>query len=145
MEVTQDQKSKLEKKVNEDWWSLPKELFGGDVGPDMLDFEIYNYTFFLDNVKSVSQLVEGLQDLSPLADDALAVAEKMKEQDFLRFEGALQYERKMKDGKLPKEYAPLVIPQRFIQAGLLSEKFEVPLGTALIRMIESEIDGGYVK
>jgi len=145
MKVTQEQKSKLEKKLNEYWWDLPKELFGGDTGVDMHDFELYNYKFFLDDVKSVNQLLEGLQHLSPLADDTLAVAEKMKEQDFLRFKEALQYERKMKDSKLPNEYTPLVIPQRFIQAGLLSKKFEVSLGTALIRIMELEINGEYIK
>ena len=145
MIITQEQKSKLEKKLNEYWWGLPKELFGGDAGVDMHDFELYNYRFFLDDVKSVNQLLEGLQHLSPLADDALVVVEKMKEQDFLIFREALQYERKMKDSKLPNEYTPLVIPQRFIQAGLLSEKFGVSLGTALIRIMESEINGGCIK
>lgn len=145
MKETQEQKSKLEKKLNEDWWILPKGLFGEDVEVDMDDFELCNYKFFLDNVKSVSQLLEGLQHLSPLADDALAVVEKMKRRDFIEFKKALQYERKMKDSKLPEEYTPLVIPQKFIRASLLSEKFEVPLGTALIRMMELEIDGGYIK
>jgi len=145
MKVTQEQKSKLEKKLNGYWWGLPKELFSGDGGVDMNDFELCNYRFFLNNVKSVNQLLEGLQHLSPLADDALAVAEKMKEQDFLSFKKVLQYERKMKDSKLPNEYTPLVIPQRFIQAGLLSEKFGVSLGTALIRMMESEINGEELK
>ena len=138
MIITQEQKSKLEEKLCEEW-VLPIELFG-DMGADIYNFEVDNYTFFLDNVKSLNQLLEGLQDLSPLADDALNIVEKMKEQDFLIFKEALQYERKMEDSRLPNKYHPLVIPQKFILATLLAKEYEVPLGAALIRMMEVEIN-----
>jgi len=143
MIIIQEQKSKLEEKLCEGW-SLPTELFG-DMGADIYNFEVDNYTFFLDNVKSLNQLVEGLQNLSPLADDALSIAKKMKEQDFLIFKKVLQYERKMEDSRLPNKYLSLVIPQKFILANSLAEEYKVPLGAALIRVIELEINGGVLK
>ncbi len=143
MIITQEQKSKLEERLYEEW-VLPTELFG-DMGVDIYNFEVDNYTFFLDNVKSLNQLVEGLQNLSPLADDALSIAKKMKEQDFLIFKKVLQYERKMEDSRLPNKYLSLVIPQKFILANPLAEEYKVPLGAALIRMIELEINGGVLK
>lgn len=144
MMITQEQKSKLEERLCEKWL-IPEELFGEAGGGVIYDFEANNYTFFLDNIKSLNQLLEGLQHLSPLVDDALSIAEKMKEKDFMKFKKDLQYERKMEDSRLPNKYHPLIIPQRFVLAIFSAEKYEVPLGTALIQMMKSEINAGISK
>jgi len=140
MRSTLDDRSKLNQKLrgvkNYSSWNLSRDLFG-DVGADINDFEAYNYIYFLDNVKSIEDLLEGLCQLSPLADDALEVAEHMDQQDFYEFKLALAYERRQ-DSKLPNKYSALVIPNWFIYAIPVTDKCKIPLGAALIRVIESE-------
>ncbi len=142
MKLTTEQKSKLEEKLSERF-ALPKELFGENVGIDMNDFDMHGYIYFLDNVKSLVNLREGLEHLSPLADDALAIAEKMSERDFLRFKKALVHERKAYESdlyysRMPRKYQPIVIPQRFFYAIMMAEEFKTPLGVVLIRIAELE-------
>ena len=110
MRATLDEQERLELKLEDYGWSVSRDLFG-DTGADINDFEIYNYTHFLDNVKSQKDLLEGLRQLSPLADDALEVAEQMNHQDFYEFKTALAYERKQEDRKMHKRYLALVIPK----------------------------------
>lgn len=125
---------KLEERL-QDRWTLPHELFG-DIGSDIHDFELHNYTYFLDNVISRENLVMGLQELSPLADDALRVAERMTDGDFRRFKTALQVERRQENTVMPEKYFSLLIPKIFITAMQIAERFQVPLGAAAIRVIE---------
>jgi hypothetical protein len=121
-------------------WSVSKELFG-DTGCDIHDFESYNYVYFLDNVNSLEDLVKGLTELSPLFDEALIVARKMTENDFFDFKLQLAHERKIvkseiyEESKLQRKYFPIVLPSIFISAHLITEKYEVPLGVALIRIV----------
>lgn len=129
-------------------WALSTKLFG-EVGVDIWDFELSNYVYFLDHVPSVQDLREGLWQLSPLADDALAVAEKMEESDFALFKQALLAERLSSpqsstslqphfwhDLKIPSRFHSLLIPDKFISGFLMTSQFAVPLGTALIRIME---------
>ncbi len=125
-------------------WELSSELFG-DVGGDIHDFESYNYVYFLDNVKSLNDLIEGLRQLSPLADDALKVAESMSDKNFHKFKKSLPEERCGERSVMPKKYDALLVPKRFITVLPIAEKFLVSLGTALIRMIEFEEDKNWIK
>ena len=117
--------------------TLPKELFG-DAGCDINDFQIDNYTYFLDNVKSCEDLIRGLRQLSPLADDALLVAEDMSEREFHKFKHVLAKERRGEYSNAPKKFRVIMMPSLFTPAILLADKFQVPLGTALIKLIERE-------
>ena len=140
MRSTLDDRSKLNQKIGsaENYsWKVSSDLFG-DVGCDIHDFEPYNYTYFLDNVKSIEDLLKGLCQLSPLADDALKVAERMNQQDFYEFKSALAYERRQEDSRLPNKYDALVIPKWFIPAISIADKCKMPLGAALIRVIKYE-------
>lgn len=145
MRATLEEKTKLMRRLDENnfSWCLSTNLFG-DTGCDIYDFEIYNYTYFLDNVRSIEDLLEGLKQLSPFVDDALAVAERMSYQDFVDFKLALAYEHRLAkengNSKMPKKYMPLVVPKWFIPALHIAEKFEAPLGIALIRLVECEVD-----
>lgn len=119
-------------------WHLPSKLFG-DVGADIHDFRTDNYTYFLDHVCSLEDLQEGLRCLSPLADDALRVAESMKLQDFYRFKRSLVYERQEdRRSSMLRKYYALVLPLRFVHAIMVAERTYVPVGTALIRLAELE-------
>ena len=122
-------------------WKLSPILFGEEVR-DITDFMSYNYVFFLDHVASREELVRGLRELSPLADDALDIAEHISDQDFIKFKLALRRERasikKFSKGTMPPEYLALVIPVRFPEAILAAEEFEEPLGVTLIRNMENE-------
>lgn len=129
----------LQKRIGE--WELSYRLFG-NIGYNIYDFEMGNYVYFLDNVKSLADLIEGFIQLSPLANDALEVAEQMNENDFYDFKIDLAHERSIcqryeMDSIFPARYIPLLIPEQFVLGSLLADKFIVPLGTALIRIIES--------
>src|SRR3989344_5948621 len=134
-------------------WSVSRDLFGDDAWSDIHDFQSDSYKYFLDNVKSFTDLVEGLRQLSQFADDALAVAEKMSEKDFRKFKRALPGERralsdsyeeqlqlyqKLEPPKIPRKYFALLIPKQFITAGFVADKFEVCLGAALIQIMKYE-------
>lgn len=136
MKLTEQQIKKLEEKLES--WSLSKELFGNVI--DMNDFESDNYKYFLDNVKSRQDLVRGLNELSPFADDSLLVAQKMSERDFRKFKNTINYgsQNEYGESEVPKKYYSLAIPQRFFEAVILEEKFRVSLGVILIRMAELE-------
>ena len=127
----------------DNWWKLSPELFG-DIGGDIHGFEIYNYLYFLDNVKSLNDLIEGLRQLSPLANDALKVAESMDDKDFHKFKKSLSEKRCGKKSVMPKKYGALLVPKRFIATLPITEKCLISLGTALIRMVEFEEDKNWV-
>jgi hypothetical protein len=132
---------KLRKKLREGW-SLFRELFG-DFGVDIYDLEMENYNYFLDHVKSLAKLISGLEELSPLADDALEVATQMSEQEFYDFKRALARERGLSERDetgttLSPAYMRLVLPDRFLTALLIASEANVALGVALIRLIEHE-------
>jgi len=123
-------------------WSLSYDLFG-DFGIDIYDFNMNDYNFFLDNVSSLEDLLKGLEQLSPLADDALEIAKQMANPDFYKFKKALQYERQHykrqeKVSKMPSRYYALLIPNWFVYALPIADKCKIPLGGALIRCIESD-------
>lgn len=132
-------------------WSVSQDLFGNDSGSDIHDFQLDGYKYFLDNVKSLTDLVEGLRQLSPFADDALAVAEKMSEKDFRKFKRALPGERralpglyeeqlslysKLEPPKMPRKYFAILVPKQFIISGFVAEEFEICLGVALIQIMK---------
>ena len=119
---------------------LSRDLFG-HVGAH--EFEVSDYNRFLNNVSSQKDLVRGLKELSPFVDDALAVASSMNEQDFIDFKLALVHERKVARGEtggsvMPHRYDPLLVPDRFITAQMMSTKFETSLEVALGRIMETE-------
>lgn len=127
-------------------WTLSGQLFGNTRYCDIHDFEEEDYIYFLDHVRSRDDLLTGLCELSPFADDALDIAERMNDQDFYRFKLALACERgraRREEGAgesvLPKKYGKVVLPTSFLKAHFLAEKFAVSLGVALIRMFELEI------
>ena len=142
MDIDNDVKVKLKVRMSENgWhWKLSGRLFG-DIGCDIGDFEIFNYTYLLDNSRTREDLIAGLREISPLADDALAIAEQMSDQNFCDFKLALIQERKIawqeEDGGsvMPEMYSTLLIPKLFICAFFIADKFQVPLGAALIRII----------
>ena len=130
---------------NTDGWWLSSKLFYDETYDGMLDihaFEICNYNNLLDNAKSLQDIIDGLRELSPLADDALEVVESMNDNDFYNFKLALAYERRSAElddeSKMPRRYNPLLIPERFLSAGYLTKEFDVTLGVALIRIMEEE-------
>ena len=132
--------SKLEAKLMEiPTWQVSRELFG-NTGADINDFELFNYAYFLDNAKSLEDLVRGLEELSPLADDALDIARTMTERDFCDFKLALVHERKQEESRMPEKFVRLLLPDNFMIGQPMAEKFEVPLGAAVIRLIEIEKD-----
>ncbi len=99
-----------------------------------------SYTYFLDNIRSLDELIQGLEELSPFADDALEIARSMTMQDFYDFKLALPFERNGKDWQMPDRFSSLVLPTRILKGMFLSQKAGAPLGTTLVRMLEVELD-----
>lgn len=121
---------------DQEYWILPERLFDSGM-IDINDFEEHNYNYFLDHVFSLDELLTGLLQLSPFANDALSVAEKMNEQDFRRFKSALAKERSCESKSVfPGKFRSLILPKSFIQATIMAERYEVPLGVALIQLAE---------
>jgi hypothetical protein len=125
-------------------WDLPGRLFK-DPGADINDFEIHCYNRFLDDVRSRSDLVEGLEALSPFADDALDIALRMSEEEFIGFKLALAHERGIASREefgtqLKPRYFQLVVPTLFAEATLVAEEWAVPLGVVLIRLMDRKMD-----
>lgn len=120
-----------------DSWVLSEHLFGKGM-IDINDFEPDNYNYFLNNVSSRDGLITGLRQLSPLADDALSVAENMSERDFQRFKSALKAERGCEFGSaFPRKFRSLILPKNFVSTTILAEKYEAPLGVTLIQLSET--------
>lgn len=137
-----EQYRQMSNKLNtKDGWDLPRGLFPTSDGL-IHDFDTSDYVSFLNAVGSRSGLVEGLQSLSPLADDALITAQRMTEEEFGRFREVLARERSVSEAQeesgseMPEEWFPILMPERFLQAYSASLEFEVPLGTALVRIFE---------
>jgi hypothetical protein len=119
---------------------LSRDLFG-DV-PDC-DFELAHYVGFLDRVGSRNDLVRGLKELDPFVDDALTVAEAMTEEDFRGFKTALVLERNRNQDPdsqsiIPAHYHALLIPERFIPAKMIADRFATTLEVALLRIVQNE-------
>ena len=105
-----------------------------------LDDEVASYKWFLDNASSLDDLILGLTELCPFADDALAVAQQMSEDDFVDFKLCLVAERRGEDSSMSEAYRTIVLPEKILQGMLLAEKTKVPLGAALVRIFETEIE-----
>jgi hypothetical protein len=124
---------------------LPTRLFGKSIEDtgDVLyfvDFETENYTYFLDNVLSREDLIEGLALLSPFADDALDIAKVMSSRDFAVFKLALPKERRAALGEIqsamPQKFFNLLVPDEFMFPSMRSKEFGVSLGVMLWRSME---------
>lgn len=140
------QRPTLEERLEAYPWEL-SELFGDMM--DINDFESHHYVHFLNKVKSVEDLREGLYQLSPLANDALEIAERMTKKGFASFKRTLLSARiESGENQLPlfgearkrdiSKYAALLVPRGFILASEIADKFHVSLGVALIRIMETE-------
>jgi len=128
----------LSERLSSQGWTLSPNLFG-DAECDIHGFDIKNYKYLLNHVTSRDELVQGLRELSPLADDALAIAEEMTKRDFRVFKRALVRERDEEiESGMPQKYQALLMPQQFIFATTLAEKYDATLGAVLIRSMEDE-------
>jgi hypothetical protein len=116
-------------------WLLSRSLFGDTGAGDIWDFMLENYFFFLENMKSWRDLIDGLEQLSPLADDALEVAETMSNQDFYVFKITLA-RASQEFVQIPLEYVAILTPNIFSLACPVTEKMAVTLGCAAIRIME---------
>ena len=96
--------------------------------------------YFLDNVLSREDLIEGLALLSPFADDALDIAKVMSSRDFAVFKLALPKERRAALGEIqsamPQKFFNLLVPDEFMFPSMRSKEFGVSLGVMLWRSME---------
>lgn len=99
----------------------------------------YSYVFFLDNVGNKEDLVLGLTELRPFADDALEIARDMTDQDFADFKRKLALERRGEDSAMSTAHRIIVLPSQIFRAMMMADKARAPVGTALVRMLEVEL------
>ena len=132
--LSSEDKDKLESKLL-GGWRLPGKFFGENCNLDIYDFEVCNYNFLLDNSKSKSELLKGLEYLSPLTDDTLIIVKNMSDREFANFKEILKYERlKSLKSKMSDKYFSLIMPDNFFLASSISKQFDVPLGVILIKL-----------
>jgi len=118
-------------------WLLCYEFFGeGKRDVEIYDFGAPNYTLFLDRATSKPVLIEGLCQLSPLADDALKLAEGLSPVEFLEFRETLTKERSGTHTHRTSKFFEILVPRGFVEAQIISEIFEVSLGHTLIGLME---------
>lgn len=109
---------------------------------DILGFEMQQYIYFLDHVETVSDLVRGLEELSPFADDALEIAEWMSREEFEEFQKVVPaHHQAVREGNEPTEelsdrFTLILLPEQFFSALSIAESAAVSLGVALIRFWE---------
>lgn len=133
---------KVEGKLNKDWGL--SQTVCPPYGYDIYGFRESDYVSFLDTVRTLSDLCSGLRELSPFADDALAVAETMNEMEFIEFKLCLAHERRIArvgygESKLLPRHSSLVVPRFFLQASPIAERFNVPIGATMVRLIEEGV------
>ena len=124
-------------------YCLPRRLFGSMVCTEFTDFELVDYCRFLDDVASLEDLILGLSELSPFADDALDVAEAMTPIDFSTFKLALIRERQIAKGLdaesiMPAKFFSLLLPGHMMMANQLAKLAAVSLSVAMIRNLEEK-------
>ena len=123
-------------------YDLSRRLFNNNIYPGFIDFEMIDYVKFLDDVQSLEDLIAGLAELSPFADDALDVAESMTVHDFAVFKLALIHERRVSsalydgESKMPHRFVDIVLPSQIFRASYVAQESRVSLGVALIRLLE---------
>ena len=123
--------------INDVEWLPSQRLFGPPAMCDINDFEEAHYVYFLDNVSSWEDLIAGLEILSPLADDALSVAEEMGYPGFEEFKMIVRDRSKMESNpEIAEKFRKILIPSKFLAATIMAEKYEVCLGVALVRLME---------
>jgi hypothetical protein len=110
-----------------------------------VEYEEEDYAVFLEKVRTLEDLRQGLQELSPFANDALAIAETMDEEEFIEFKIALAYERGIMmagvgESKLTNRYLSLVLPTCLLKAAPLAREANVSIGVAMLRLVEEGID-----
>ena len=109
---------------------------------DSLDDEQsgYSYVYFLNNVQNKEDLILGLTELRPFADDALEVARQMTDFDFVNFKLALVHERQGENSKMSAAHRIIVLPAKILQAMIIADKAVAPVGSALVRILETELE-----
>ncbi len=132
-------RKRLGKPAFRDWDIQCRELFGRNTEAEQSSDEshtpgdiycltLWHCTHFLDEVKSVADLTEGLFQLSPFAEDALEVALCMSETDFIEFKLALVQERKAARGEggsmMPERYHPNTSARPFSRSNNLGRRGE---------------------
>jgi len=104
------------------------------------DEDSTSYACFLNNVRNKEDLVMGLTELRPFADDALEVARRMTDSDFVSFKLALICERQGKGGKISDTERIIVLPDQILRAMVIAQKVAAPVGAVLVQMLKIELD-----
>ncbi|MEK7621698.1 MAG: hypothetical protein AAB415_00810 [Patescibacteria group bacterium] len=126
-------------------WSGDIYSFGDNRDGNGVEYEEEDYAHFLSKVQTLEDLRQGLKELSPFADDALAVAETMDDADFVEFKLTLAHEKRMLvdhvgESRLPRRYLSLVLPTCLLKAGPVAQEFNVSIGVAMLRLVQEGID-----
>jgi hypothetical protein len=92
----------------------------------------------LDGARTKEQLVAAIEQWQPFVDDALAVAKAMDDKAFLVWRSGLSKERKgaFAGMKWADRFMAILIPDKFLRAGIVADQYKVPLGLALWRLAE---------
>lgn len=108
------------------------------------DFE-ETYDRMLDAAKSRSALLDSLREWTTYAPDALEAAKAMPAADFDEWRKGLASERTgtFAGEDWARRFGAITMPERMLRASMVAQQFQVPWGTAWIRLREEGLlDGG---
>lgn len=98
----------------------------------------HEYAAAIRGAKNVAELVAAIEPFREAAEDALAIAKAMTEDDFRAFVSGTKKQRTTKDEKFIEEFCArfgsVLMPDRMLEATLLSNEMRVPWGLAFIRL-----------
>lgn len=102
----------------------------------MTDME---YSDALRKVKTLAELRKHCNYYSPIAQDAVELANKMTPADFERFLDDLKVVSRVRGKRAQRiadEWGDILMPKTMLTVGMVAMQFTVPFGTAYIRMKE---------
>ncbi|MGH7782247.1 MAG: hypothetical protein ACREO5_00155 [Candidatus Binatia bacterium] len=93
------------------------------------------YSKAVDDAKTLPALIQTLAEWKRFAEDALAIAEKMTDADFVEFRMLLAKERRGKFAgeQFSEKYGAIVMPEKLLISSLVESQYKVPWGLAFLR------------
>jgi hypothetical protein len=115
------------------------------IGKHIWALQLADYNDFLYKAASDAEVLrDGLDELSPLADDAHAIVSGFSNSDVARFKAEIEEERfrtVWAESTLPAEWDRVLMPGRFITAFAISAGNSDSLGRSLLEDVECQARG----
>jgi hypothetical protein len=101
---------------------------------------VSKYQKGIDKAKTLKDLIAFISEWEGLADDSLVVAKSMTPAQFRVFKKCVAMERAGKYSGIKNSdiVGPILMPEVMLRASMAEQKYGVPFGTAVIRLMEAK-------